>query len=285
MVHISNATIFIIDFLINLNYLNVMIGVIGNTINILVFTRWKLFRRNQLVFYLTVESIFNSSQLFLVTMTFMSASMFHFNHTKTSIISCKFLAYIIQSAQVISIITVCLAAIDQYISTNYTITVRQWSTLKLAQPFTCIMVLFSFIYTIPFLIYYEVRPKLDCTTFHPVSNYFYSFFHYCLYFIGILSIVALLLFSLLAYRNVRHLVRLQVMMSRRRRDRQLTAMILSRVILLAVTSIPYISLRIFEIYNTNMKNGESSGTIYKLINIILITINNVNYSVKDNYIC
>ena len=50
------------------------------------------------------------------------------------------------------------------------------------------------------------------------------------FFNGLLPIFVSSLFSLLAYRNVRRIVRRQIPMDRRRLDQQLTAMIFMRVI-------------------------------------------------------
>ncbi|CAF4762180.1 unnamed protein product [Rotaria sp. Silwood1] len=215
-----------------LGYFIVIIGVIGNIINILVFTQLKLFRRNQSAFYLTVASIVDSFQLIFAMSTRITATVIGFDLTRTSLIWCKLRVYLIRSTRIISIITICFAAIDQYLSTNSHIQLRQLSTFKLAQRLI----------------------------------------------IGLLPIFISSLFSLLAYQNVRRIIRRQMSIVRRRLDRQLTAMILLRVALFVITTLPYISFRIYQINTSVNYHYTDSVGIIELINATLITIYNIDYS-------
>ncbi|CAF3676024.1 unnamed protein product [Rotaria socialis] len=67
--------------------------------------------------------------------------------------------------------------------------------------------------------------------------------------VGMIPIVISALFSLLAYRNVRHIIRRQTPVFRRRLDRQLTAMILLRVSLFVFKNLSDISFRIYQVNN------------------------------------
>lgn len=169
----------------------------GNLINIFVFTRFKLFRRNQSVFYLTVGSIVDSSQLIFTALGF--------DLTSASLIWCQVRAYFAQFSRIVSTISICFAAIDQYLSTNPYIQLRQLSKFKLAQYLLTILIIFSLLYSILFLIFYKIRENSICVTFNLIFNYFYLFVHYCV-LIGIFSIFISSLFSLLAYRNVHRIV-------------------------------------------------------------------------------
>ncbi|CAF3542040.1 unnamed protein product [Rotaria sp. Silwood1] len=215
-----------------LGYFIVIIGVIGNIINILVFTQLKLFRRNQSAFYLTIASIVDSFQLIFAMSTRITATVIGFDLTRTSLIWCKLRVYLIRSTRIISITTICFAAIDQYLSTNSHIQLRQLSTFKLAQRLI----------------------------------------------IGLLPIFISSLFSLLAYQNVRRIIRRQMSIVRRRLDRQLTAMILLRVALFVITTLPYISFRIYQINTSVNYHYTDSVGIIELINATLITIYNIDYS-------
>ncbi|CAF3640038.1 unnamed protein product [Rotaria sp. Silwood1] len=267
-----------------LGYFIVIIGVIGNIINILVFTQLKLFRRNQSAFYLTVASIVDSFQLIFAMSTRITATVIGFDLTRTSLIWCKLRVYLIRSTRIISIITICFAAIDQYLSTNSHIQLRQLSTFKLAQRLISILIIFSFLYSIPFLLFHETRRYSVCATFHRIFNYFYSFAHYFI-LVGLLPIFISSLFSLLAYQNVRRIIRRQMSIVRRRLDRQLTAMILLRVALFVITTLPYISFRIYQINTSVNYHYTDSVGIIELINATLITIYNIDYSVFGYCFC
>ncbi|CAF3066532.1 unnamed protein product [Rotaria sp. Silwood2] len=276
----KEPTIVFITYFISVyvGYFNVINGLIGNIINILVFTQLKLFQRNQSAFYLTVASIVDSCQLIFAIATRITVTAFGFDLTRTSLIWCKLRAYLVRSTRIISIATICLAAIDQYLSTNYHVQLRQMSTFKSAQFLISILIIFSFLYCIPFLIFHETRRYSNCAIFHRTFNYFYSFAHYFM-LLGILPIFISSLFSLLAYRNVRRIIRRQMAIVRRRLDRQLTAMILLRVALFVITTLPYISFRIYQINTSVSHNHTDAVGIMGLINVILITIYNIDYSV------
>ena len=164
----------------------------------------------------------------------------------------------------------------------YYIQLRQLSTFKLVQCLIGILLIFSLLYSILFLIFQKIYHNADYTVSNPIFNYFYSFVHYCI-IVGILPIFISSLFSLLAYRNVRRIIRRQMLIIRRRLDRQLTAMILVRVALFVITTLPYISFRIYQINNSVSHNHINTMTIIELINVILITIYNIDYSVFEYY--
>lgn len=259
-------------------YFNVLIGLIGNLMNIIVFNRLRLFRENQSAFYLTLTSIADFFQLIFPIATDVTAMAFSFDPAATSIIWCKLRSYFAKLTRMIATMIICLLAIDQYLSTSSRTSLRQFSTLKLAQYFVCILIIFSSVYCSVFLLFYEIRSNLGCAAFNPIFNYFYSLIHYCI-FLGILPIFVSLLFSLLAYRNVRRIVRVQVPIIRRRLDHQLTAMTLLRVALFVITSLPYISLRIYQINNPISGNHSYYATVFVLIYVVLVTINEFNCSV------
>jgi hypothetical protein len=73
---------------------------------------------------------------------------------------------------------------------------------------------------------------------------------------GILPIFVSSLFSVLAYRNVRRIVRRQVPVDRRRLDQQLTAMIFVRVIFYVWLQLPFTIYRIYSI-NSTIVPGQS----------------------------
>lgn len=261
-----------------LGYFIVFIGVFGNLMNILVFTQLRLFRRNQSALYLTVASIADFAELIFPITTDITATAFNFDLTRTSALWCKFETYLAKSSRIISTMTICLAAVDQYLSTNYNSNLRRLSTYNSAQYLTRILFIFALAYSGLFLVFQNISPHLDCATFDSIFNYFYSFFHYCI-FVGIFPIFISLLFSLLAYRNVRRIVRRQIPIIRRRLDHQLTAMILIRVAWFVITTLPYISFRIYQINNVNCYYSGCALADIELINSIFLRLYSLNYSV------
>jgi hypothetical protein len=99
--------------------------------------------------------------------------------------------------------------------------------------------------------------------------------------IGVLPIVVSSLFSILAFQNVRRIVRRQIPVVRRRLDRQLTAMILVRVALFVITTLPYVIFRTYEINDPVDVTDNYAFALDVLIRTVVSLFYNVNYSVFD----
>ncbi|CAF4285014.1 unnamed protein product, partial [Adineta steineri] len=76
---------------------------------------------------------------------------------------------------------------------------------------------------------YNVQPTLGCLLSNYVAVQYSTYFLYPI-FGGLLPVVIASVFSILAYHNVRHIVRRQLPIVRRKLDKQITAMVLMRVI-------------------------------------------------------
>jgi hypothetical protein len=254
-------------------------GLIGNLFNVLVFTQLKLFRRNQSAFYLTIASIFDCYLLIFSIAARAIANVSGFDLSRTSIVWCKLRIYLIQIGSITSVATVCFSAIDQYLSTSHDNQLRQMSTLKLAHCLIVTFTIFTVLYSISFPVFYEIRSTSGCSIYNSVFNYYYSFVHLCI-LLGLVPVIISSLFSLFAYQNVRCIVRRQMPIVRRRLDRQLTAMILLRVALLILTTLPYVSVRMYRILNPVDQNNTFAVTMDQLITFASTIIYAVNFSVK-----
>jgi hypothetical protein len=98
--------------------------------------------------------------------------------------------------------------------------------------------------------------------------------------VGFFPILIASLFSLLAFRNVRHLVRRQLSIERRRFDRQITAMILLRVVFFASFMLPYVINRMYSINTTITQANPLPFAIEKLVQAVLFSIYNLNFTVR-----
>ncbi|CAF1260427.1 unnamed protein product [Adineta ricciae] len=246
-----------------------VLGIFGNIVNILVFTRLKLFRGNRCAFYLTVESIVNIYLICLVEVLILVSDIAQINLANTSVIWCKLQTTLGQPARLFIGSIICFEALDQYLSTHYRLHLRQLSTFALAQ-ISIIAVSFVWILqSIPYIIFYDIVPSFGCIITNQSLVYYYSYVYY-IFLNGLLPICTASVFSLLAYRNVRHIIRRQLAIERRRLDRQMTAMIFARVIMFVVLSLPY---TIFRIYLLNL-NGLVIGTIHNAINQLVTVLVN-----------
>ena len=181
-------------------------GIIGNSINFLVFVQLKCFRDQRITYYFVIDIIMifinRTVQLFFT----ISASFYQNDLNNNSLIGCRVRTVLVQAAGNISYGMVCLAAIDQYCSTNYRPYLRQLLTFSFIQRVIIVTICFWFSINLLFAFYLDVHPLYGCTIHNDIWSQYVTYFHYPV-LIGILPITVASVFSLLAYRNVRHIVR------------------------------------------------------------------------------
>jgi hypothetical protein len=245
----STATEFLdyaVQYTLYTGYILFAFGIIGNAINILVFTQLKLFRNNRCAFYLTIESISSCLYQSIVFITIIFTSIYGDDGTGHFLVWCR-LKYILgQTAVLIVFSMICCAAADQFFSTNYRLHLRECFTLKVARCFTFTFVCIWMIHSIIFGLFSGIQPSVGCVISNQIYLQYATFFLYPVLF-GLLPIVIASFFSLLAFQNVRRIVRRQLPILRRRLDRQMTAMVLIRVVFFVCFAFPYSIFRIYAI--------------------------------------
>ena len=75
---------------------NVVVGVLGNILNIIVFLSLKTFRQSSCAFYLTIMSFVNIGQLFTGLLSRIMITGFGIDWTEISLFYCKFRYFIVQ---------------------------------------------------------------------------------------------------------------------------------------------------------------------------------------------
>lgn len=256
-----------------------VIGSIGSLINICVFLTLKIFRYNQCAFYLIVESIVNTCQLSIISAIYLLPITNGFDPGNVSPAWCKLKNYIPQILRLLSTSMVCFAAVDQFLSTNPQLFIRQMSTIRLARRLTFIAICIWIVHSIPYAIFYEIVPSNGCIITSAGLTHYYSYFYYPVLH-GSLPIFVASFSSLLAYRNVRRLIRHQASVVRRRLDRQLTAMIFVRVIVFVLLLLPYTIYRIYSLNVTIDRADLYPYAIDQLVYSIMISLSDLNYVVR-----
>ena len=240
----SNATINLLNDITTIystysNFFILIIGLFSNISLIFIFITLRKFRHNQCTFYLTVESAANIVLLFVDTSSPIYKTMFGIDPINVSLVWCKIQKAVAQQAGLFSLFTICCLTFDQYLATNPRSNWRQMSTLRLARRLTYCNILFNIAHSSLFIIFTDISPTVGCTAYNNVLSLYFSVFYFSILSTGI-PLVVMVTFSLLAYRNVRRIIRRQIAVVRRRLDRQLTAMVLARVISLIVLGFPYV---------------------------------------------
>jgi hypothetical protein len=177
---------------------------------------------------------------------------------------------------------VCFAAIDQFLSTNPVAYLRQLSSLKLAQRQICFATCLCLLHTIPAVVFLKISPLSGCIITNTGLIIYYSFLFYPV-LNGFLPILISSMFSILAYQNVRRIVRRQIPIERRRLDQQLTAMIFVRVIFFVLLQLPFAVYRIYSI-NVNIVQGNTIDyAIYQWFRAISNTLVYFSHAVSLSF--
>ncbi|CAF1173536.1 unnamed protein product [Rotaria sp. Silwood1] len=256
-----------------------IIGLIGNSLNIIVFTNLKLFRKNQCIFYLIIEAIANIGQLIILLSLRILLVLYGSDLSQYSFIWCKFRSMVIQIFLLPSILTVCCMTFDQFLSTSYLFYLRQISTLKLARHLIFGSICFSLFHSILLGLLFDYKPLITCAIFNPALNRYISYFFYPV-LCGFLPISITISCSLLAYRNVRRITRRQLNVVRRRLDRQLTAMVLIRVWFFILFKTTFVVYRIYAINTTIDPTDSMRLAIERLILTIISSLLNLDYAIN-----
>ena len=259
------------------------VGLISNLALIFIFVTLRVFRGNQCAFYLTVESVANIGFILLNSPAYIYRYVSDQDPVLTSVVWCKIHNSISHTLGLCSLFTVCFLAFDQYMSTNPRPHFRQISSLKLAHRLTLVNVCFVLLHTIPFLIFTELRQGELCTIYNLVLSVYFTYFYYPILSAAVPLLITLT-FSLLAYRNVRRIIRQRIHVFRRRLDRQLTVMILARVFCLILFGLPYIIYSLYRINVSVTDRNQLQMTILKLATRIAYSVLFLNFTVKSKFV-
>ncbi|CAF1654965.1 unnamed protein product [Adineta steineri] len=270
---------FVTQYSLYTGYITFSFGVIGNVLNLLVFTQLKLFRTNRCVFYITIESISNLIyQIFYISLT-VSTSIYGDVTIGGSSAWCKLRYILAQICALTNFYMICFSAVDQFFSINHRFNLRQMCTLKLGRYFSFIFICFAIIHSIALGSSYDVQPTSGCVLSNYVAIQYSTYFFYPV-LIGLLPIAIASSFSILAYHNVRHIVRRQLPIVRRKLDKQITAMVLMRVIAFVCLVLPYNAYRIYAINFPTSRNVPMAYAIGRLLQAIFLSINLINYIIN-----
>jgi hypothetical protein len=275
----STISMFTQQYSISTIIIIVIMRLIGNSLIILVFTKVKIFQNNVCVFHLMVESTVDIALLIYNFILRLLTFLYGFDIWYYSPIWCKLRIIIGQTFVLVLFSTICFTAFDQFLSTSSSVYLRQRSTVKLARYLVITAICFSLCHSIAFGIFFDAIPPADCAASYPILIRYYSYFFYPI-LTGLLPIMASGCFSILAYRNVRHIIRLQTPIVRRRLDRQLTKLVLLRVSFLVILNTPFVIYRIYSINIIINPTDSMRIAIERLVQAIFSSILYLNYAVK-----
>ncbi|CAF1194133.1 unnamed protein product [Adineta steineri] len=184
-------------------------GIIGETLNIIVFMSLHTFRQNSCAFYLLIMSCVNIGQLLTGLFPLIVMTGFGIDWTTDSLFYCKFRQYCRQVCALISLSCFCFATTDQFLATCFRPYFQKWSNIKIARRLCIITSVIWILHGIPCLIYFSLIPssataRPSCTITNQVFSKYYTYC-YTAVFTGYLPVSVVALFGTLAYYNVQRI--------------------------------------------------------------------------------
>jgi len=233
-------------------------GIIGGVFNIMIFFSLQTFRENSCAFYLTMMSVYNIAQMITGLLPRIMTTGFSIDWTQNSLFYCKFKYFSLQSTAIMSSTCLCLATIDQYLSTCTRPRWQKWCHIKIAYRIMVIFTILWLLEKIPILIYYNhsISPLTMNVTCIITNHCFEKFnLHFIRAFLWYsLPILVNILFGMMAYCNLNQLVYRTIPLVRRELDKQLTIMVFIQVILNFMIIVPSLIIGIFILHRNPNKD-------------------------------
>ncbi|CAF1098473.1 unnamed protein product [Adineta steineri] len=189
----------------------VVIGTIGNGINILVFSTVRSYRQTPCTFFFLIGSICNMIFILVNLTSRVAAGGFSIDLTRTS---------------------VSWSTIDQFFATSKHASLRRLSNIKWAHRVAMILIWIWIMHGIPTLVFYDISPITNTCA---ITNAVFAVY-FAIYQIGfncIIPITIMVVFGYLAYRNIQTTIAL----SEQQADRQLMRMIIIQAVLISPYSV------------------------------------------------
>jgi len=243
-----------------------ILGTIGNILNILVFTRPSL-RTNPCSLYFVSGSFVNFLSLYVGLITPFLA-LYDLDPTQKSNVLCKIRFYLRFTAITLSTWFILFACFDRFLSSSANVNFRLWSSLHRAKRIIVISSIIGFIFPYIQAFYcFSINQNNTCTYITNICKL--SCDITLLLCNSCVPPILMVIISILTIQNVRSLQRINI---RRRRDVQLSRILLIQVIVLVFFTTPITAQKIYSSATMFRTKSELTTAIDSLINQIATEI-------------
>jgi hypothetical protein len=242
----------------------IILGTIGNILNLLIFTRPTLLR-SPCTFYLLAASIDNILVIYTSLLTRLLAGGYAIDVTIISNFMCKLRYYPGYIFFALSPYFSILACFDRYCSSSSSVTRRSWSNKKTAKRLIFGAIILACLLYVHMGIFFQVNKTstgLSCYTQPGAYNLFYRIFYLVIY--CMLPSFCMGLLCVLTLKNIRQQARriqptlTQGSESLRRIDRQMIRMLFSQVLTQLCSVLPFATISLVALFiNTSTRINEN----------------------------
>ncbi|CAF2855260.1 unnamed protein product [Rotaria sp. Silwood2] len=200
---LNNAIVYIYRYGNPIVYI---LGNIGNLLSAVVFMR-KAWKKNVCVFYFLISLVLSSIYLNSTILGTALINGFNINAQNSSVILCKLLFYAAFLSSTLLPTVLILASIDRLLISSQNVETRLHSSKRLAYFSISVSTFFWIIFNIHVLIkvnLQEIVPS-QYVCYYDQSNFYVDFVSYFLMIFNTLVCLAIIILSVIAFKNIRHI--------------------------------------------------------------------------------
>jgi hypothetical protein len=258
----------------------IILGTIGNILNLLIFTRPTLLR-SSCTLYLIATSINNLLVIYTSLLTRLLASGFSIDMTKISSFMCKLRYYPCYVCLALTPYFYILACFDRYCSSSTSATRRSWCDKKVAKRLIIGAVILACILYLHMAVFFELQSNgfiVFCYARPGLYNTFYRIFYLLIY--CMLPSFCMSLFTILTLKNIRQQARrtgpalATGNQSLRRIDRHMVRVLFSQVLTDLLSVLPFAIFLLVALFISN------TSSIYYFLDDIFVLPLFVSYAIS-----
>ncbi|UJR24665.1 hypothetical protein I4U23_006038 [Adineta vaga] len=274
----SLQTTITIPFVRSVGIVFFICGVFGNILNTIIFYTSQT--NSPSTFLLFTSSLFSLIYLIDGLLTRTLAVGFNIDPTRTNLIWCKTRTYLGQASSLISLTCTCYAWCDQFFLSSSKQKYRRLSELKRTKIAILCIILFWFIYNIPFYVLAQhVKNGNETFLCNVFANYefnkYFSFVHQPI-IAALIPVIFIIIIGILVYNN---LSLLRIHHRREKAQRNLTSMIRYQTISIIIQTIPY---GFFSMYLT-LTSYQSKSLYQTEIESVILNIVSIFYYFSHSF--
>jgi hypothetical protein len=250
-------------------------GIIGNCLNIYVFTR-NAYRNTTSVIYLLAFSVASCVQIINTLLPRILSNGFQISIVKSSDLYCQIANFISAIASLCAIAYPCWASFDQFVSTSRNAMTRaNWSSKQFAYRAILYTILFWCIIFIPNCIYTRALDN-TCISNNIIIINIYSFVITPITYI-ILPIIFVTYFNIGIVKNLRITPIVSVSNTNKRMAKQVRRMLMPQLIILILSGLPFAMQSIYSAATISTMKDADRIAIETLIGHITRLLFYLNY--------
>ncbi|CAF0926734.1 unnamed protein product [Adineta steineri] len=247
-----------------LGFVLLIVGVLGDILNIIVFIKVRNYKHNACSLYMFVRTFIDLYILLAGLTTRMLATGFQMDFTLINRIWCKTRLGLSNINSESTYTLICLQAIDAFMCSSPSAGVRQKSNIRIARYLVIGTLCFWCIHEIPYFIFQDlviVGGTPICITTNTIYAQYRSYFTA----LCINTIIPIIVVSIFGFLTVRHMKTIAVTRTLSSLTRQTISMALFQIFAVLVFNVPYAASLIYQVITANVVTDTYRRAVEQLI--------------------